>query len=49
MSAENESEANVQDIIDDMIEKNIAFGGDAVFVYGNELERYDGLVLATRY
>jgi hypothetical protein len=49
VSAENESEANAEDIIDDMIEKNIDFGGDAVFVYGNELEPYDGLVLVTRY
>jgi hypothetical protein len=41
--------ANVDDIIDDMIEKNFGFGGDAVFVYGNELEPYNGLVLVTRY
>ena len=49
VSSENESEANVEDIIDDMIEKNLDFGGDTVFVYGNELDRYDGLVLITRY
>ncbi len=49
VSSENIENANVEDIIDDMIEKNIDFGGDAVFVDGNELERYDGLVLVTRY
>jgi hypothetical protein len=49
VSAENAQEANVEDIIGEMIEKNIDFGGDAVFVDGNELERYDGLVLVTRY
>ena len=49
VSSKNAQDANVEDIIDDMIEKNIDFGGDAVFVYGDELNRYDGLVLVTRY
>jgi hypothetical protein len=49
VSSKNISEANLDDIIDEMIEKNLEFGGDAVFVYGDELAPYDGLVLVTRY
>lgn len=49
VSSDNMEEANVEDIIDDMIEKNIDFGGDAVFISGDELKAYDGLVLVTRY
>ncbi len=49
VSSDNMEEANVEDIIDDMIEKNIDFGGDAVFISGDELRAYDGLVLVTRY
>lgn len=41
--------ANVDDIIDEMIEKNLALGGDTVFVNDNELEKFQGLVLVTRY
>jgi len=41
--------ANVQDIIGEMIEKNLEFGGDTVFITDDELDRYDGLVLVTRY
>lgn len=49
VSAENAEQANVDDIIDEMIEKNLALGGDTVFVNGNELEKFQGLVLVTRY
>jgi len=49
VSSDDAENANVEDIIDDMIEKNIDFGGDAVFVSGDELKAYDGLVLVTRY
>jgi len=49
VSSENAEDANVEDIIDDMIQKNIDFGGDAVFISGDELKAYDGLVLVTRY
>lgn len=42
-------EANVDDIIDEMIEQNLRFGGDAVFISGDELQKYQGLVLVTRY
>jgi hypothetical protein len=49
VSSYNIEDANVEDIIDDMIEKNIDFGGDAVFISGDELKAYDGLVLVTRY
>lgn len=49
VSSDNIEDANVEDIIDDMIEKNIDFGGDAVFISGDELKAYDGLVLVTRY
>lgn len=41
--------ANVDDVIDEMIEKNLQFDGDAVFINGNELEKFNGLVLVTRY
>ncbi|MEO8822316.1 MAG: hypothetical protein ABI366_02000 [Ginsengibacter sp.] len=41
--------ANVDDVIDEMIEKNIQFDGDAVFINGNELEKFNGLALVTRY
>jgi hypothetical protein len=39
----------VDDLVDEMIEKNLDFGGDAVFVHGDELAPYNGLVLVTRY
>lgn len=46
---ENSANANVDDIIDEMIEKNLAKGGDAVFIDGEELDQFQGLVLVTRY
>ncbi len=39
----------IDDIIDEMIELNMAFGGDVVFVKGKELNRFNGLALLTRY
>lgn len=39
----------IDDIIDEMIELNMAYGGDVVFVKGKELNRYNGLALLTRY
>ena len=45
----NSDKANVDDIIDEMIEKNLKSNGDAVFIKGDELEKFNGLVLVTRY
>ena len=49
VSSEDAGETNVDDLVDEMIEKNLDFGGDAVFVHGDELAPYNGLVLVTRY
>jgi hypothetical protein len=49
VSPENAESANVDDIIDEMVEKNLQFNGDAVFINGDELEKFNGLVLVTRY
>ncbi len=49
VSPENAAEANVQDIIGEMIEKNREFGGETVFIAGDGLNEYSGLVLVTRY
>lgn len=39
----------IDDIIDDMIEENLRYGGDNVFLSGDELEDFQGLALVTRY
>lgn len=39
----------IDDIIDEMIELNMAFGGDVVFVEGDELKEFNNLALLTRY
>jgi hypothetical protein len=39
----------VEDIIDEMIEQNMAFGGDVVFVEGIESEQFHNIALITRY
>jgi hypothetical protein len=39
----------IDDIIDEMIEVNLQYGGDSVFLSAGELEKYQGLVLTTRY
>ena len=48
-NSDREKKGVVDDIIDEMIEKNKAFGGDAVFVSGDDLDRFNGLALVTRY
>ena len=45
----SENEANVDDIIDEMIERNNKMGGDTVFVSGDELKEYNDLVLLKRF
>lgn len=47
--AERKSFGVVDDIIDEMIELNIKYGGDTVFVAGDELSDFQGLALITRY
>lgn len=39
----------IDDIVDEFIEENFRFGGDVVFLEGDKLEPYNGLVLSTRY
>lgn len=39
----------IDDIIDEMIEINLQYGGDSVFLSEEELKNYQGLVLTTRY
>ena len=39
----------VDDIIDEMIESNLRYGGDTVFLNKEELENFQGLALVTRY
>lgn len=39
----------IDDIIDEMIEINLQYGGDSVFLSEEELKKYQGLVLTTRY
>ena len=41
--------ANVDDIIDEMIEKNEQLGGETVFVSGDELKEYNDIVLLKRF
>ena len=47
--SDREKKGAVDDIIDEMIEQNKAFGGDSVFVSSDELDRFNGLALVTRY
>lgn len=49
VSPENAEDANVDDIVDEMIEKNLDHGGNIVFIPGDELKDYGNLVLVTRY
>lgn len=39
----------IDDIIDEMVEINAAFGGDTVFISDGGLEKFKGLALTTRY
>lgn len=46
---ERDQKGIVDDIIDEMIEQNFAFGGDVVFMEGDELNKFQNLALTTRY
>ncbi|MGF1556289.1 AOC03_06830 family ribosome hibernation factor [Paucihalobacter sp.] len=46
---EKEQPNACDDIIDEMIEQNLAFGGDTVFIEGNALEKFQNIALITRY
>lgn len=46
---ERERHGAVDDILNEMAQRNLAHGGDAVFVSGDELDRFNGLALVTRY
>lgn len=39
----------IDDIVDEMIEINLAFGGDNVFLEGREMEKFGNLALLTRF
>lgn len=39
----------IDDIVDEMIEMNLAFGGDAAFLTSEEMEKFRHLALITRY
>ncbi len=45
----SDNHANVDDIIDEMIEKNQDLGGDTVFVSDDELKEYNDVVLLKRF
>ena len=40
--------ADIDDVIDEMIEINLHHEGDSVFIEGNELEKFNGLALITK-
>jgi hypothetical protein len=46
---EKDQKGVVDDIIDEMIEQTMAFGGDVVFVEGNDLDKFRNVALMTRY
>lgn len=39
----------IDDIIDEMIDQNLNYGGDTVFIEGDEIKRFGNVVLTTRY
>jgi len=39
----------IDDIVDELIEMNLSYGGDIVFIENNALDTYNNLVLTTRY
>lgn len=45
----SEQKGVCDDIIDEMIEHNLSFGGDTVFLDGSELDKFQNLALTTRY
>ena len=46
---ERDQKGVIDDIIDEMIEQNLSFGGDIVFLEGNELDEFQNVALITRY
>ena len=48
-AAESSRKGVVDDIIDEMIEENLRFGGDAVFIEDSEIEKFGNVALVTRY
>jgi len=46
---EKDQKGVVDDIIDEMIEQTMAYGGDVVFVEGDELSKFGSVALMTRY
>lgn len=48
-SEEIQHKNDINDIVDDMIEYNLQFGGDAVFLEKGSLENFNKIALVTRY
>lgn len=46
---EKDQKEVIDDIVDEMIEFNLAYGGDNVFIEGNDLDKFNNLALVTRY
>jgi hypothetical protein len=46
---EKDQKGVVDDILDEMIEQNLSFGGDTVFLEGDELDKFENVALITRY
>ncbi len=46
---ERDQKGVIDDIIDEMIEQNLSFGGDIVFLERNELDKLPNVALITRY
>ncbi len=46
---ERDQKGVIDDIIDEMIEQNLSFGGDIVFLEGYELDEFQNVALITRY
>lgn len=44
-----DEQAVIDDVIDELIEVNLAFGGDTVFLPEEKLEKFNGVALITRY
>lgn len=39
----------IDDIVDELVEINLSYGGDVVFIFEGGLEKFNGLALSTRY
>ena len=46
---ETNGDALIDDIVDRLVFRSIDFGGDVVFVDGDQLENFEGVALVTRY